>query len=426
MKREAAHFWCEVEVFSMTPASDKSVRSPWFTVWFSPRRTIERLVAVRPTYLVWLLTIFGTIASLYSQLSIIDGATSPLDWQLASALVLAGVLLGLVWLYLSGLTLSWIGSLLGGKASALHIRAAFAWSSLPIILGFIIILLIAVVNGRSAGPLITPDIVPLLVAAFSSWSLVLFLLMLGRVERFGFWRTTLTYALNLVLALGVTIFIRGFLYQPFHIPAASMRPALLVGDYIFVSKFAYGYSRFSLPYSRWLPSGRFFSTEPSRGDVVVFRVQSETEPAIDYVKRIVGLPGDRIQMKQGQLFINDMSVEREHLADADDVQDACGTGLEAKVTRWRETLPNGVSYETLHCVDNGASNNTDVYTVPPGHFFMLGDNRDNSTDSRVLSVVGYIPFENLIGRVSLIFFSREDGDGWPSRLRIIRIGQVVR
>ncbi len=399
------------------PAEEKTVRSPWLTVWLSPRRTVERLVATRPSYFVWPLAVIGTIASIYSQISVIDSASYLLSWQLALSLLVFGAVAGTVWLYLSGFMLSWIGRLFGGQASALHMRTVFAWSTLPTILGFLIILAIGATAGRG-GAL---DSVPLLVAAASVWSFVVFLLMLGRVQDFGFWRTSLTYLFNTVLGLTVALCVRSFLYQPFNIPSSSMRPTLLVGDYVFVSKSAYGYSRFSLPFSPSF-SGRIFSAKPARGDVVVFRVPKD---AVDYVKRVAGLPGDRIQMKQGALFINDVAVKREALADDGAQQDACGSEARGRVKRWRETLPDGASYETFDCLDNGVLDDTGVFTVPDGHFFALGDNRDNSTDSRVSSI-GYIPFENLIGRVSVIFFSREDGTGSPARVRATRIGRVVR
>jgi signal peptidase I len=297
-------------------------------------------------------------------------------------------------------------------------RTVFAWSTLPTILGFVIIVVVGAVVGRG-GAL---DSVPLLVAVFSLWSLIVFLLMLGRVQGFGFFRTILTYILNMALGLGIAFLIRGLLYQPFNIPSASMRPTLVVGDYVFVSKFTYGYSRYSFPFSAQLPSGRIFAREPAPGDVVVFRVPKD---AVDYVKRVVGLPGDRIQMKQGALFINGVAVRREQLADSEAQQDACGSGAQGHVKRWRETLPNGASYETLDCVDESPLDNTDVYTVPAGSFFALGDNRDNSSDSRILSRVGYIPFENLIGRVSVIFFSRTEDESAPPHVRVERIGHLV-
>ena len=400
-------------------AEEKTARSPWLTVWLSPRQTVERLVATRPAYFVLPLAILGTFASLYSQSSVIYGVSYLLNWQLLLSILAFGALVGIVWLYLAGFMLSWIGRLFGGQASALHMRTVFAWSTLPTILGFVIILVVGAAVGRGG----TMDSVPLLVAAFSVWSFVVFLLMLGRVQHFGFWRTSLTYIVNTILGLAIALSLRSFLYQPFNIPSASMRPTLLVGDYVFVSKFAYGYSRFSLPYSERLPAGRLFAREPAPGDVVVFRVPKD---AVDYVKRVAGLPGDRIQMKQGELFINGVAVKREPLADDRAQQDACGSDVPGRVKRWRETLPNGASYETLDCVDNGFMDNTDVYTVPPGHFFALGDNRDNSTDSRVLKSVGYIPFENLIGRVSIVFFSREDESASPAQVRADRIGQVVR
>ncbi len=201
---------------------------------------------------------------------------------------------------------------------------------------------------------------------------------------------------------------RFFLFQPFNIPSSSMMPTLLVGDYLFVAKSAYGYSRYSLPYALPLPPGRIFGAVPARGDVIVFRSPKDTK--VDYIKRVVGLPGERIQIKQGQLFIDDQPVEYERLKDSLD-GGGCGTNPGGRVKRWRETMPNGVSYETFDCIDDSFFDNTPVYTVPEGHLFVLGDNRDNSTDSRVMSSMGFIPLENVVGRVSRIFWSvTPDGD----------------
>jgi signal peptidase I len=200
-----------------------------------------------------------------------------------------------------------------------------------------------------------------------------------------------------------------------------MVPTLLEGDYLFVSKYAYGYTHYSLPFSPRVFPGRIFGWAPARGDVVVFRLPKDD--SVDYIKRVVGLPGDRIQMKQGLLYINGTAVVRERLADLVE-GDSCGLDSGARTKRWRETLPNNVSYETMDCVDNGFYDNTNVYTVPDGHFFMLGDNRDNSTDSRVLSAVGYVPLENIVGRAGLIFYSRSFSSG--GGVRFERMGLIVR
>src|SRR5438132_9005380 len=224
-------------------------------------------------------------------------------------------------------------------------------------------------------------------------------------------------------ALLIALVIRTFLFQPFNIPSGSMKATLLVGDYLFVSKYSYGYSHYSIPLSPPLFSGRIFGSEPARGDVAVFRLPKDD--SVDYVKRVVGLPGDRIQMKEGQLYINGVAVMRERLADFVGAE-PCGSSPVARVKRWRETLPNSVSYETLDCVDNGFYDNTMVYTVPAGHFFLIGDNRDNSTDSRVLSAVGYVPLENFIGRVGMIYYSNEPGSGASApAVRSERVGVIV-
>ncbi len=239
----------------------------------------------------------------------------------------------------------------------------------------------------------------------------------------------------IIHALLIAFVIRTFLFQPFNIPSGSMKATLLVGDYLFVSKYSYGYSHYSIPFSPPLFSGRIIGSEPNRGDIVVFRLPKED--SIDYIKRVIGLPGDRIQMKDGLLYINDVPVQRERLSDYVG-RDPCGPSdselgeATARVKRWKETLPNGVSYETLDCFDNNFYDNTNVYTVPPGNFFMMGDNRDNSTDSRVQSAVGYVPFENLIGRAQMIFFSVREGRHawmfweWPWTIRWNRLFKIVR
>jgi signal peptidase I len=229
-----------------------------------------------------------------------------------------------------------------------------------------------------------------------------------------------------IQALVLAFFVRVFLFQPFNIPSGSMIPTLLVGDYLFVSKYAYGYSRYSFPFGPNLFSGRVWSAEPKRGDVVVFKLPRDNET--DYIKRVIGLPGDEIQMIHGVLHINGEAVKKEKIEDVtlDDP-----SGHTRTVARYRETLPNGVTYPVLDLIQEGIGDNTEVYKVPENHFFMMGDNRDNSTDSRFLSEVGYVPFENLVGRAEIIFFSiREDSSFWevwrlPGSVRWSRMLQVV-
>lgn len=253
----------------------------------------------------------------------------------------------------------------------------------------------------------------------------------GSTDDSGWWDSV-----KIVLqAFAIAMVVRFFFYQPFNIPSGSMMQTLLIGDYLFVSKLSYGYSKYSFPFSLNLFQGRIFSSEPKRGDVAVFRLPRDN--SFDYIKRVIGLPGDEIQMKSGVLYINGTAVPKVRIGDYTNPASATRSGR--KIPLFEETLPNGVKYTVLDSEPQSRYDNTGVYKVPPGHYFMMGDNRDNSTDSRVHpddEGVGYVPLENFIGRADIIFFScaADEPDRcsiftpwtWPFDIRWSRIFNIVR
>jgi signal peptidase I len=230
----------------------------------------------------------------------------------------------------------------------------------------------------------------------------------------------------IVQAVLIAVIFQTFIYKPFTIPSGSMKDTLLVGDYLFVSKFSYGYSKHSFPYSLAPFSGRIWSENPERGDVAVFKFPRDN--STDYIKRVIGLPGDTIQMTNGVLQINGTAVPKVAVADAT-VTDS--RGRQSQVKRFEETLPNGVKYHVLDFEPNGLADNTDTYIVPEDHYFMMGDNRDRSSDSRFLTSVGFVPLENFVGRAEIIFFSVEEGSSgwqfwkWPVTVRFARLLNLI-
>ncbi|TAL81466.1 MAG: signal peptidase I [Beijerinckiaceae bacterium] len=248
----------------------------------------------------------------------------------------------------------------------------------------------------------------------------------------------------IIQALAIALIVRTLFFQPFNIPSGSMIPTLLVGDYLFVSKYSYGYSAFSLPCfwplkcSKPFFDGRVLASRPKRGDVVVFKLPRDN--TTDYIKRVIGLPGDKIEMIDGRLYINGTMVPR---TPAPPLKEPDLYGHLRDVPTYTETLPGGVKHTIIEVEnDHGfyddirdASGKPKVFVVPPNHYFMMGDNRDNSTDSRVpedAGGVGYVPFENLIGRAEVIFFSVKEGEPawefwkWPMDVRWYRLFKHVK
>ncbi len=231
---------------------------------------------------------------------------------------------------------------------------------------------------------------------------------------------------TVLLVILIVIVFRSFVVLPYRIVSGSMMGTLYVGDFYYVSKFAYGYSQHSFPFGLVQFEGRVLASQPQRGDIVVFRVPQDERA--DYIKRIIGLPGDRIQVIAGQVYINGAVVDRERIDDFifDEV-----SGEEVRARQYRETLPNGASYLTLDLTPNGPGDFTDVYVVPEGHYFMMGDNRDNSLDSRFEDAVGFVPFDNILGRAEFRFFSTRGQAPfwqiwrWPGEIRWKRLFHAI-
>jgi len=271
-------------------------------------------------------------------------------------------------------------------------------------------------------------------------------MVLNREERLATDRGHSETAKVIIHALILAMVVRILFFQPFNIPSGSMKATLLIGDYLFVSKYSYGYSTYSFPHGidisplgyriniPILPklfSGRIFGAEPKRGDVVVFKWPRDNET--DYIKRVIGLPGDEVQMQNGVLFINGKEVPKVRIAD-------WVTPEEGRIAQFEETLPNGVKYKVLDLEPNSTWDTTVPYKVPAGHYFMMGDNRDNSNDSRnqnpLTGGVGFVPYENLVGKAQMIFFSANySADDtyvwlkpwkWPFHTRWSRVSGLVR
>ena len=229
---------------------------------------------------------------------------------------------------------------------------------------------------------------------------------------------------SIIIAVFIALIIRSFLAEPFNIPSGSMKPNLLVGDFIFVSKWSYGYSKHSLPFSIPLISNKIFDKKPKRGDVVVFKTPYDNRT--DYIKRIIGLPGDKIKIVNGNILINDILINKKKINDFIDIKK---DNNKIRIRQYTEYF-----FETEHNIlditDQGIVDNTVTYNVPENHFFVMGDNRDNSQDSRFINKVGYIPFENLVGKAQFIFFSLENARfleiwKWPKAIRYNRLFKKI-
>ena len=250
--------------------------------------------------------------------------------------------------------------------------------------------------------------------------------IVSKTDQSGWRETVKIVAQALVIAMVVRI----FFYQPFNIPSGSMKETLLVGDYLFVSKLSYGYGRYTFPWGAIPFSGRFFASAPKRGDVAVFKLPRDN--STDFIKRVIGLPGDEIIVRDGIVYINGQAAPQTQAGEY------VGPEEPGPKPRYEEMLPNGVKHYVLHWQRENDLDNAGPFKVPAGHYFMMGDNRDNSIDSRVPSLrgVGYVPDENLVGRAEIIFFSAATDDPhafhltspwtWPLDIRWARFFRLVR
>ena len=398
----------------MSELDPRSSIAPWRAIWFRPNAAIGAVLARGSERGSWILYTFGAMLGVLASMAVsahlfAAGPTAEAaKWMGVCAIT--GALLGAVGYFIGGWLVAEVARLLGGRGPLSGFRVAMAWSAVPTFVSAALILVISFIVADKGGAVSPRAIIAGLVNLVGVlWFLTLATATIAKVASFGRVRAFLSvvigvYVVAFVLAFGF----RTLAFQPFNIPSGSMVPNLLVGDFAFANKWAYGYGPYSPPYAApWLPE-RILGQSPKRGDVVVFRVPVQDA---DYVKRIVGLPGDKVQMVKGDLFINGVKAVHRPIEPRFKLTDPMGREIEAAT--YEEELPEGAKYRIIQIEGpNNALANTEVFVTPPGTYFVLGDNRDNSVDSRMgaRGAVGFVPFENLIGRIDRIFYSLENDE----------------
>lgn len=364
---------------------------------FKPRDFIRE----RPgsTSLLTCLALFAVIGAANAIATVSEASTGWEDFAAVCLLMAIVSAITVIGMCIVAFLASTIGRSMGGELRRnASVRSALAWGGLPLLWSALVGMGLLMLYWQSENPLYAQAGAALISLA-CVWSIVVTVAMLTEVFQFGWLRALSTYVLAIAISgLVLAVPIRAFLYQPFHIASQAQLPTLMAGDHVLVSKFAYGYSRFSLPFNLPLFDSRIVPREPDRGDIVVFKLPKDHKT--DYVKRVIGLPGDTIELRSGVLHINGNTVSRQRVGDYERRVDKTSK----RVPQYLEILPNGVAYHILESDPDGLFDTVGPYKIPAGHYFMLGDNRDNSIDSRSDSV-GTVPFENLVGRVEIIHLS---------------------
>lgn len=386
-------------------AQPVAIVNPWTAIWWKPQAAINAVVQrAGKSYTLMLAALMG-IATLIGFAALIPN----LHWFAVVVFAfLVGPLAGLLALYVDGAVLSWIGRPLGGSASQRTLRTAIAWAAVPNIAALLIMLGgIAVFRQDFLLAFAAPDgvdnpvllTVAVVAALLPLWGVFLRIRTVGAVQRFGILRATASVAASILAILAVAAAIRIFLFQPFSVPSSSMEPTLRIGDNFFADKRSYGLSRYSFPFDAGF-NGRLGAAAPQRGDIVVFKLP--TDRKVDYVKRVIGLPGDEILVQHGVVQINGTPVPKRPMGD---VTVDTGDGRAYTIPSFEETLPEGRKIVVVEMEPDGAYDNVGPFKVASGHYFVMGDNRDNSMDSRSAEQVGMIPAENIFARASIIYFS---------------------